>query len=595
MNSHQEHPDGVARYVAGMMRLAETETRYVLVLRAGVVMTCVLLGVLILTCSGLNTLGEPFGDHLMAISIAISRLAYGVEGLAGLEQVLDTLRQIPSVSLINLDSAAAREDYQSTINETIQRAAHVDGINLNQLHAYVNEQAYLYYVIAAFDLFGIKIQSLSYLWLSILFASVASFLAAYREKIQSLLLLWCMLVAILLVVIANPGVGSQLLTVYNYRFLPVLGLIPLLHIMLSMNDRQKDCIGWAAVLIQLFILASVLLMRGSAQWMLAALALAAVYSLWSVRRELRAGTNGRENMLPAGIIASRMAPFIFILVILLLAKSAMPRYLHKEYEGELWARSHVIWHAAFVGMTTDPVLMRRYVCSNEPLTDQLMNFGQVPCNEEPRRYPRLMYGIFQQPSDMHGFHAAVRYLREQGSEEQIGLEVRRPGYFNIRWDRYDEIVGKIYFDMLRENPVDSLYMYAIVKPLRYLKEAAMYATYFGRGLSRSQGMYWIFGGVAAVFTLHCLLVRGFRQLLTRMQSHRRNEAEIPPGQLLVIFLASLAPSIVFYSQSHTIADSVAVLLALGLALPITLTSVRTSSEHSFWLWFRNLSVRRNPS
>jgi hypothetical protein len=336
-----------------------------------------------------------------------------------------------------------------------------------------------------------------------------------------------------------------------------------------MNDHQKSHFDRIMILIQLLILVSVLLMRGSAQWMLAALALAAIHSLWSKRGELR-----------TGIVVSRIAPFVLVLVILLLVKSAMPRYLHKEYEGELWARSHVIWHAAFVGMTTDPVLMRRYVCSDRPLTDQLMNFRPVLCDEAPRRYPRLAYGIFQQPSDMHGFHAAVRYLRERGSNEQIGAEIRRPGYFNLKWDRYDEILGKVYFEMLRQNPLDALYMYVIVKPLRYLKETAMYAVYFGRGLSRSQGMYWILGGVATVLTLHYFLVRGFRQLLTRMQSHRRNEAEILPWQLPVILLASLAPSIVFYSQSHTIADSVAVLLALGLSFPMTLTSLRTGSEPS---------------
>ena len=564
------------------------------VLHVSVVMACALLGALVLTSAGLNTLGEPFGDHLMAISIAISRLVYGVEGLTGLEQVLEILRQIPSVSLVNLDSLASRESYQSTINETIQKAAHLDGIDSSQLHAYVNDQAYLYYVIAAFYLFGIKIQSLSYLWLLVLFASVASFLAAYREKIPSLLLLWCMLVAILLVVIANPGVGSQLLTVYNYRFLPTLGLIPLLHIVLSMNGRQKFPAGWALILIQILILVFVLLVRGSAQWMLAALALVVIHSLWGKRRELRTDASGWGNISPAGAIASRIAPFIFVLVILLLTKSAMPRHLHKEYEGELWARSHVIWHAVVIGLTTDPVLMSRYVCSNEPLTDQLMNFRPVLCDEAPRRYPRLAYGIFQQPSDMHGFHAAVRYLRERGSNEQIGAEMRRPGYFNIKWDRYDEIMRQVYFDMLRQNPLDALYMYAIVKPLKYLKEAALYTTYFGKGVLRSQSILGVLGMVAVIFTLHLYLARGFHRLSSRERSHLQDEVKILPGQLLIIFLSSLAPSILFYSQSHTIADSVTVLLALGLSLPITLTSVRTSSEPSSWLWFRNLNFRRNP-
>ena len=247
----------------------------------------------------------------------------------------------------------------------------------------------------------------------------------------------------------------------------------------------------------------------------------------------------------------------------------------KKYDKELWARSHVVWHAAVVGMTTDPILMSRYVCSDEPLTDQLMGFEQLQCDKTPRRYPRLVYGIFNQPSDMHGFQAAVRYLRKRGSDEQIGSEIRKPGYFNIKWDRYDEIMRKVYFDMLRQNPIDSLYMYAIVKPLKYLKEAAMYTKYFGKSLLRSQSTLGVLGILVIVFTLHHYLVRGFRHLLANVRSHLQDEAKILPRQLLIVFISSLTPSILFYSQTHIIADSVVVLLALGLSLHITWRSLRT--------------------
>jgi len=568
-------PDIVDRYMTRIMRFASTEENYLLVLHISVVMASALLGVLILTDVRLNTLGEPFGDYLMAISIAISRLVYGIKGLAGLEQVLEILKQIPNVSLINLDSIASYENYQLMINEAIQRATLLDNINLNQIHAYVNDQAYLYYVILAFSLFGIKIQSLSYFWLLLIFVSVLSFLVTYRKKIPSLLLLWCLLVSITLVVISNPGVGNQLITVYNYRFLPILGLIPLLHIVLSINGQQKSLINWVLILIQMLILVFVLLARGSAQWMLIPIALSVIYSLWSNRGKLRTDTNSPENISRTGTIASRITPLILVLVIFLLARSTMAQFLHEEYDKELWARSHVVWHAAVVGMTTDPILMSRYVCSDEPLTDQLMGFEQLQCDKTPRRYPRLVYGIFNQPSDMHGFQAAVRYLRKRGSDEQIGSEIRKPGYFNIKWDRYDEIMRKVYFDMLRQNPIDSLYMYAIVKPLKYLKEAAMYTKYFGKSLLRSQSTLGVLGILVIVFTLHHYLVRGFRHLLANVRSHLQDEAKILPRQLLIVFISSLTPSILFYSQTHIIADSVVVLLALGLSLHITWRSLRT--------------------
>lgn len=228
-------------------------------------------------------------------------------------------------------------------------------------------------------------------------------------------------------------------------------------------------------------------------------------------------------------------------------------------------------------MTTDPALMARYVCSDEPLADQLVGFQQLQCDKTPRRYPRLVYGIFHQPSDMHGFQAAVRYLREHGSDEQIGTEMRRPGYFNLKWDRYGEVMRDVYFDMLRQDPVNSLYMYSVVKPLKYLKETAMYTAYFGRGLSGSGNALGILGMLTIVFTMHHYLVRQLSNLLAHARSHLQNEIRILPTQLLIIFISSLAPSILFYSQPHTISDSVAALLALGLSFHVVLRSLKAAA------------------
>lgn len=548
-----------------------------MVLRLSVVMTCVMLGTLILTSVGLNTLGEPFGDHLMALSIAISRLVYGTEGLVGLEQVLEILKQIPSVSVVLLDSSTAYENYQLMINGALRRATLLDlgKVDLGQIHAYVNDQAYLYYVILAFFLFGIKIQSLSYLWLLVFVVSVLSFLVAYREKISNLLLLWCLLVSITVVVISNPGVGVQLLTVYNYRFIPVLALIPLLHIVLSMNGDENIFSNWPLLLAQIIIFDFVLLARGSAQWMLIAVAFSAVHCFCCDRRTSHESTNGSGSAPFAYRIVS-LAPLIVVLVVFLLSKSMMPKLLHEEYDGELWSRSHVVWHAAVIGMTTDPILMRRYVCSDEPLVDQLIGFRPILCDEVPRRYPRLVYDILQQPSDMDGFHAAVRYLRTQGSGEQLGAEIRHPGHFNLKWARYDEVIGEVYFDMLRKSPVDALYMYVIVKPLRYLKEAVMYVAYFWKGIVRAQSTLGVLSMLAVIFSIHLYLVRGFRHLVTYMQSHIRNESKILLWQLFLIYISSLVPSILFYSQSHTIADSVVALLAMGLFLHVILSSLRVT-------------------
>lgn len=542
--------------------------KYLLAIYASLAAACIALFVLVLYDVRLNTLGEPFADHLMAISIAISRLVYGVEGLAGLESVLKVLNEIPNVSSINLSGIAQTEHYQLAINEAIQKATLIPHVDRASVHGYVNDISYLYYVILALYLFGMKIQSLSYLWLSLFFISIFLFIGAFRGKIEKLLFLWCLLISILFIVVANPGVGNQLITVHNYRFIPILGLVPMLHLILSINDRSNGLSQWLFVSMQALIFIFVLLARGSAQWMVVALLVSMLYVGLGGHSKLRG--NPTRNVMRIGLV-SLMFPIIFIVTVFSLAKFSTTTFLHPEYNEELWARSHLVWHAAVIGLTIDPVLMEKTVCSSQPLTDKLKGFSQIQCSSTPLRYPRLVYGILNPPRDMFGVQAAIRYLRIRGSDEQIGSELKRPDYVNWRWEMYDKVMQKVYFEMLIQSPIDAIYMYVLVKPLRYVKDSMMYFAYFWKGISGARSFAWVLGILCAIFALHIYLLHGYRGLLSRVRAQGGECRALSPRTFWITFLSSLLPSILFYSQAHTIADSVTVLLALGFVLQFSWT------------------------
>lgn len=554
-----------------------TEASYLWLLRISVVLGCTFLGALIAFDIRLNTLGEPFGEQLMAMSIAISRIRYGITGMVGLEQVLETLKQIPNVSNLKLVSIESYEAYQHTIDQALQQALTLQSIDSTQLHAYLNDQGYLYFVTLAFVLFGIKIQSLSLLWATLLFGSVALFLVSYNKSATSLFLLWCLIVAIALVMAANPGAGNQLITVYNNRFMPILGLVPLLHIVLLKTSRASKPFDWVLIFLQVSIFVFVLLARAAAQWMLIALLLSVAHLAWgnwAKAKKLRSGSEGKSSSLPN--VSAAVGAIAMALVLLVLAKTAMHSALNEKYTEELWNPAHVVWHSAFAGMTTDPVLMKKYVCSDQPLSDRLMGFEQIQCDKMPDRYPRLVYGVLNQPSDMHGFQAAVRYLRIHNSDEQIGSEVRRSDYFNLKWARYEEIMRTTYLGMLRQDPLDALYVFMLVKPLRYIKEVTMYPAYLKKGMLGSSNALAIASGLGFLFVLHYYLMRRYCNL-----SASGKLVIDPPGfwpaPLLTIYLSSLALPLVFYSQAHTVADSVVVLLALLLAAYVFIKAPSTSS------------------
>ena len=121
-------------------------------------------------------------------------------------------------------------------------------------------------------------------------------------------------------------------------------------------------------------------------------------------------------------------------------------------------------------------------------------------------------------------------------------------------------------------------MYMIVIPVRYLIEAGMYTTYFGKSLMESQIALGVLGLVAIVFALHVYLISGFRHLLAHMPRGHHDGIKMLPWKPLIIFISSLVASILQYSQPHTIPDSVAVLLTLGLSLSITFASRSLSAS-----------------
>jgi hypothetical protein len=551
------------------MNLNFTEKQYLLLLHFSVVTVSVLLGIFVLTDVRLNILGESHGAHLKAISIAISRLIYGVEGLAGLEQVLNILEEIPSISALNLGNEDSYLNYSALINDAIQKAIALENINANQLHGILNDQSYLYFVIFSFSLFGIKIQSLSCLWLLILLSSILIYLYSYRKNIPCLLVLWSFLIAIILIVMSNPGVGVQLISIFNYRFITILGLVPLLHIIFS-NSNSKKCISdWGFITIQAMFLIFVMLMRGSAQWMLFGIFISVIYFIWKSRKALSSNAKSNENYFSNISIVSLFVPLAVIVFIFVIVSNMIPHFLNKEYDKEYWATTHGMWHPLVIGLTIDPVLYSKYVCTEKPLQDRLKGFRPILCEEASNQFirPRAYYDIFSQPSDMHGFHAAVRYLREHGSEEQIGAEDNGTSYFNLNWKKYDEVLRKVYFQIILDDPLDSLYMYALMKPLKYIKEAIMYVKYFGNSILKSTNEIWMVSFLCFLSGCYCFLIYGYRKYQTKVEKVAEESLIIPSIYLFIIFISSLIPSIVFYSQSHTIPESVAALLALCLFMP----------------------------
>ena len=534
------------------LKLSLTKNQFLLLINISLLALSILVGLYIISDFRLNILGESHGAHLKAISIAISRLVYGIDGLAGLEQVLHVLNEIPSISTLSFNNTESYENFHLLINNTIQKSLLLENIETTQLHGMLNDQSYLYYVIIAFFLFGIKIKSLTFMWLLLFYISLITYILAYKNNGLNLFILWCFLIAISIIVVSNPGIGNQIISIYNYRFITILGLIPLLHIILSSNNSRKSVTDWTLIFIQATLLVSVLLMRGSAQWMLIAIAISIIYFIWN-----------NKSYSSITRLKFQMAPLVLIIFSFIVIKNTIPHFLNKEYEKSIWTTTHAMWHPMVVGLTNNPVLFNKYVCTKKPLNDTLNGFYPIICEENIKltKKEKLIHSVFDPPMDMYSFHAAVKYLREKGSDEQIGVEIENKNHFNINWDKYDEVSHNVYFNIILNDPAESLYMYLIAKPLRYYMEAKMYLKYFTRSMLNSNVSFIIMFIFAIAILLHFYFIAGCLNLTNT----KSVELFV---YIIIMFISSLVPSILFYSQAYTITDSVAVIIIMILFSPL---------------------------
>lgn len=548
------------------VRFQPNEVKFLFLLHIFIFITSIGLGIYIISDERLNVLGEVFGDFLNAISIAISYNLYGIKGFAGLEDVLKILKEIPSPSNYNFDSVYSYEIYQKIINNSLLKATVLQNPNTESLHGSINDISYIIYVIVAFLIFGIKIQSLSYLWVLLFFCSVFAFVISYWKDVEKLLLLWCLIVSVSLIVITIPGVGVQIQNVYNQRFLTVLGLIPLLHIFFSVSTFKTNI--EPLTLIQVLILSFVIFCRGLAQWMFVPLFLVVIYTV-SVTffKNKKIMKNEKKQSLYTILLSGVKIP-ILMFVIILSAKIGIPRILSPVYQNPLWTHSHIFWYGIVISLTTDPILKNKYVCSEKPLKDKLKGLNHVQCEDIPSFQNRFINAIRNSPADMHAYHSAVRYLRDNRSNEQIGLETRAD-YFNVRWKRLDEIMKIIFTEMITQNPIDCLYMFLVIKPLKYFLEIAKYTIFFRDSIVNLPNIFYVLIFLILLLVFNLFLVYYYNKIYNNI-----NKKLIRSGTFIkivwvfpIIYICSILPSIIFYCSPHTIVDSVTVFLSMLLSFP----------------------------
>jgi len=386
-------------------------------------------------------------DHVMsygpeseqnAMAIAISELYHGLNSYVGYTSVREILQNAMGPEGPRDPRLLANVRDGNLINKAIAAAiaapprvpAHVaDGSLMTMVY---DDVGIVDYIKIAFTVFGPTIQSLYYLFFAILSLSTAAFFIQFRAQAVAQVVLLAVLSAFALELQTN-FFSNDVPTFWGMRHCSTLALVPLWHLAFLMLYRVRLSwwsVGFAALQVAIVLLA--IKTRGSTLWVVLFLVGLAAFIALRAWWRLPASDRSIRRLL-------RMAA-VWPLILMLAGAGADKVYtdarLHPVYFTDDVMPYHGAWHSAFLG------------------------FSAVPS------FPGVdIAGV--QSWDRFGYEAALSYLKAKGfiTTEK---EYVSPWTKTYKMRLHDRVMRSVYLELMRENPLSALTLYAYWKPRQLL-------------------------------------------------------------------------------------------------------------------------------
>ena len=225
-----------------------------------------------------------------------------------------------------------------------------------------NELGYADYVYFSFRLFGDKISSLYYFFYLIVAATCLVYILQFRDSPFLLFLLVIFLGELYFLENYSQSYGLQLQTVANGRLFSGLSLLPALHVLLLLWQRQPPrAFTIAGVIVQSVIFGFLLSCRTEAVWQVAMVAAVACGSGFLLVRPLR----GRKLSDLVGRLRPLWPALMFLIVV---SGYSAVISLRADSRYAIEPKGHILWHEILMGLlSTSPQLRREYL-GDEKLT-----------------------------------------------------------------------------------------------------------------------------------------------------------------------------------------------------------------------------------
>jgi hypothetical protein len=398
------------------------------------------------------------------------------------------------------------------------------------------------FAVLAFRLFGMRVESLYYLWFTMYVVGLVSFVVAFwgdEARLSALVLLTC---AVYVGFFALP-LTTELGSIHNPRAFGVVSVAGVLHLCFLMIDRQRPTlVQVVAAAVQAVLIAFSIDVRSTEWWQVLAIVGVAAWLVASSRV-------GLAWLWPSAA-----------LVVALLGWQVYQRAAVNEIYVRSALRGRVFWHNVGIGFALNPALAAKYSLSLDDL----------PMIQLVRRHLLEM----DRPDEVE------RLFRPSGQEDYL--------YQGITKDfaGYERAARRVVLSIIWHNKYDALHTFVVDKPRVLAREliwAAGYGDYtvddlyLGGQVShlasdRSRAQASIYLAPFRPWVVGCLVaIAGLGRLATRRVEY--SQAAI---LALWFFAISLLPSLLAYPTISAIGNVLFTVSFLILSALVWLVATTTT-------------------
>ena len=556
---------------------------------------------------------EPRYTNQLAISAAISRLKYGLPGYLGYNSVLENLNNAlndlsdnrnpvydPCISNSGLRMCFFKFP---SLNKVILQALKLQNVARDGAHTLRGQfsPGLVDYYSLSFLLFGYQFQSLLYFYFLLLAIQSLIFFVQFRDADHIITMQILFLIAHYMTLTALRFPGHQLDAPNNYRFLPVLAILPMLHIcLLSLCQRKVNTPVVLGAIAQALLLAFIIQCRTSAYWVLVPVACVAVWPTYLQARRRKSQVLAINNAPPAPhwLLHSFATSWWPVLLAFGMVFSMVSFYRSQQaavYFEDPNAAAHPFWHNVFIGLALHPDIRLEYtgfVASEFYFTWTPGGLVSVDNRTKDRSITEYIKQAFSwvtiqnHANDMFSHVAVAKRYAILGKDpksvfgasariEKNGVafdwgEVKQSdheldivfGWDEVQTSIYEREVGKLVWEVVLKYPGVVLEQVFIAKPILfswyyltcYIPFKYECAFWGGRNnhLTEPLALLVIFTGLAYAVIL----------------AWKNPGASVHGalGLLLLCFGCSLIPSLLVYPEPWTIGDAVVALTLCQLFL-----------------------------